>query len=188
MIRVLVVDDHPFVREGLKWILEGAAGIEFGGDAANGAEALKKLREGKYDVVLLDISMPDVDGIDTLTQIMNGNSGVKVLILSAHPENKYAVRLMKAGASGYMLKDSPPQQLLNAIRNVFSGKKHISPHLAELLLKECGTESGMSLHACLNENESQALRMPGSGKQVSKIGKALYEQTISTCRTNILEK
>src|SRR5271157_4671668 len=102
MIRVLIVDDHSIVRQGLRRILDEARGIEVGGEASNGVEALKKLRVGKWDVVLLDLSMPEKNGFDTLKQIMDGDSGVKVLILSMYPEDQYAVRLMKAGASGYM--------------------------------------------------------------------------------------
>lgn len=190
VIRVLIVDDHPLVREGLKLMLDGAAGIEVGGEAANGAEALKKLRAGKWDVVLLDISMPEIDGISTLKQIMDGSSGVKVLILSMHPENKHAVQLMKAGASGYMMKDTSPKQIVEAIRNVFAGKKIISPGLGELLLQECAVNSGQLFHERLSEREYQVLRLLGSGKQVSEIAEALSlsVKTVSTYRTRILEK
>src|SRR5512135_2905752 len=99
MIRVLIVDDHSIVRQGLRRILDETKGIEVGAEAANGVEALKKLRAGKLDIVLLDISMPEKNGIDTLRQIMDGNSNAKVLILSMYPEDQYAVRLMKSGAS-----------------------------------------------------------------------------------------
>ena len=190
MIRVLVVDDYPLVREGLRFVLDGATGIEIGGEAANGAEALKKLRTGKWDVVLLDISMPGQDGMDTLKQIINGYSGVKVLILSMHPENQYAVQLMKAGASGYMMKDIPPKQLVEVIRNVGAGKKHISPGLAELLLQDCGTDSSKPLHGRLSNREYQVLRLLGLGKKMSEIAEALSVsvKTISTYRAHILEK
>jgi two-component system invasion response regulator UvrY len=192
VIRVLIVDDHPIVREGLKWMLEGVTGIEVGGEAANGVEALKKLRcfAGKWDVVLLDISMPEKDGIDTLQQIMDGNSGVKVLILSMHPEDKYAVQLMKAGASGYMMKDSSPKQLVDAIREVVAGKKHISLGLAELLLQECSVDSGKVLHDRLSNREYQVLQLLGAGKNMSEIAEAMSVsvKTVSTYRANILEK
>jgi DNA-binding NarL/FixJ family response regulator len=190
MIRVLIVDDHAVVRQGLRRILDEARGIEVGGEAANGVEALKKLRSEKWDVVLLDISMPEKDGIDTLKQIKAGNSGVKVLILSMHQEDRYAVQLMKAGASGYMTKDTAPEQLVEAIRKVVAGKKHISLGLAELLLQECGVDSGKLLHELLSNREYQVLRLMGSGKQVSEIAETMSVsvKTISTYRAHILEK
>jgi two-component system invasion response regulator UvrY len=190
MIRVLIVDDHAIVRQGLRRILDEAKGIEIGAEAANWIEALKKLRAGKWDVVLLDISMPEKNGFDTLKQIMDGNSGAKVLILSMYPENQFAVRLMKAGASGYMTKDTAPEQLVEAIRKVSAGKKHISSNLAELLLQECGADSGKPSHELLNNREYQVLRLLGSGKKVSGIAAALSlsVKTVSTCRARILEK
>ncbi len=142
MIRVLIVDDHAIVRQGLRRILEEAKGMKVGGEAANGVEALKMMRTEKWDVVLLDISMPEKNGIDTLKQIMDRDKEAKVLILSMYPEDQYAVRLMKAGASGYLTKETAPEQLVEAIRRVVDGKKHISPNLAELLLQECGLDSG----------------------------------------------
>ena len=189
-IQVLLVDDHAIVREGLRRILDEASGMEAGGEAANGTEALKKLRAKKWDVVLLDISMPEQGGIDTLKQIMDMNSGVKVLILSLHAENKYAVQLMKAGASGYLTKDTASELLVEAIRKVAAGKKHISPALAELLLQECGSDSGQPLHELLSQREHQVLRLLGSGKQVSEVAAAmsLSVKTVSTYRAHILEK
>ncbi len=164
--------------------------MEIGAEAANGVEALKILRERKFDVVLLDVSMPEKNGVDTLKQIMDWKSGTKVLILSMYEEEHYAVRLMKAGASGYMTKDSAPEQLIAAIRNVVAGKKHISPNLAELLLQECGINSARPLHELLSDREYQVFRSLGSGKTVSEIAEALSlsVKTVSTYRTHILEK
>jgi DNA-binding NarL/FixJ family response regulator len=180
MIRVLIVDDHSIVRQGLRRILDEARGIEVGAEAANGVEALKKLRTGKWDIVLLDISMPEKSGFDTLKQIMDGSSGVKVLILSMYPEDQYAVRLMKAGASGYMTKDTAPEQLVEAIRKVVAGSKHISPTLAELLLNECGTNSSKPSHELLSDREYQVLRLLGSGKKVSEIADYVYRSIMWT--------
>jgi DNA-binding NarL/FixJ family response regulator len=190
MIRVLIVDDHTIVRQGLKRILAEARGIEVGAEAANGVEALKKLRTGKFDVVLLDLSMPEKNGFDTLKQIMDGSSVVKVLILSMYPEDQYAIRLMKAGASGYMTKDAAPDQLVEAIRKVVAGKKHISQSLAELLLHECGVDSSKPSHELLSDREYQVLRLLGSGKKVSDIAEtlSLSVKTVSTYRAHILEK
>ena len=190
MIRVLVVDDHAIVRQGLRRILEEATGVKFGGEAPNGVEALKMIRTEKWDVILLDISMPEKNGIDTLKQIMDGSKAARVLILSMYPEDQYAVRLMKAGASGYLTKDAAPERLVEAIFNVVAGKKYISPTLAELLLQECGNDSGKLPHETLSDREYQVLRLIGSGKKVSEIAEMLLlsVKTISTYRTHILEK
>jgi DNA-binding NarL/FixJ family response regulator len=191
MIRVLIVDDHAIVRQGLRRILADENGIEVVDEAANGIEALRKLRTGKFDIVLLDISMPEKNGFDTLNQIMEGGNGaVKLLMLSMYPEEQYAVRLMKAGASGYLTKDTAPEQLIDAIRKVMAGKKYISPGLAELLLNECGNESGKESHELLSNREYQVLRLLGSGKKVSEIALllSLSVKTVSTYRAHILEK
>lgn len=190
MTRVLIVDDHAIVRQGLRRILEDAKGLKVGGEAANGVEALKMIRAEKWDVVLLDISMPEKNGIDTLKQIMERNKGAKVLILSMYPEDQHAVRLMKAGASGYLTKETAPEKLVEAIRTVVSGKKHISPTLSELLLLECGSNSGKLPHEILSDREYQVLRLIGSGKSVSDVAETLSisVKTVSTYRTHILEK
>jgi len=190
VIRVLIVDDHAIVRQGLRRILDEAKGIKVGGEAANGVEALKMMRTGEWDVVLLDISMPGMNGMDTLKRIMDGDKDAKVLILSMYREDMYAVRLMKAGASGYLTKETAPEQLVEAIRTVFAGKKHISSNLAELLLQECCSDSGKSPHETLSDREYQVLRLIGSGKKVSEVAVALSlsVKTVSTYRANILEK
>jgi DNA-binding NarL/FixJ family response regulator len=190
VIRILIVDDHAIVRQGLRRILEEAKGMKVGGEASNGAEALKMLRTENFDVILLDISMPEKNGIDTLKQILERNRDAKVLMLSMYPEDQYAVRLMKAGACGYLTKETAPEQLVEAIRSVIEGKKHINSTLAELLLQECGFDSGKPLHKNLSDREYQVLRMIGSGKQVSEIAEtlSLSVKTISTYRAHILEK
>ncbi|MFA6014910.1 MAG: response regulator transcription factor [Gallionellaceae bacterium] len=190
MIRILIVDDHAIVRQGLRRILEEAKGMKVGGEAANGVEALKMMRTEKWDIVLLDISMPEKNGIDTLKQILDGDKATKVLILSMYPEDQHAVRLMKAGAFGYLTKETAPEQLVEAIRSVIAGKKHISPTLSELLLLECGNDSGKSPHEMLSDREYQVLRLIGSGKKVSEIAMALSlsVKTVGTYRTHILEK
>lgn len=190
MIRILIVDDHAIVRQGLRRILGEAQGLEVVGEAANGIEALRRLRTERADIVLLDISMPEKNGFDTLKQIVEGNGGVRVLILSMYPEDQYAVRLMKAGAAGYLTKDSAPELLVEAIRKVIAGQKHISPVLAELLLKECSLDSGRPSHELLSDREYQVLRLLGSGKKVSEIADtlSLSVKTVSTYRSHILEK
>ena len=190
MIRVFIVDDHVIVRQGLRRILEEAEDIEVVGEAANGVEALKRIHTLEWDVMLLDISMPEKGGEDTLKQLMEENKNARVLILSMYAEDQYAIRLTKAGASGYLTKDVVPEQLIKAIRQVVGGKKFISPSLAELLLLECNPGSGKPLHATLSDREYQVLKLLGSGKKVSEIAAALSlsVKTVSTYRAHILEK
>lgn len=190
MIKVLIADDHAIVRQGLKRILAETPDMTVAGEAENGVEALKKIREGEWDVVLLDVSMPGRNGVDTLKQIMSENRGIKVLILSMYPEDQYAVRLLKVGAAGYMTKETAPEELVEAIRKVAQGKKYISPTLAELLLIELGIDSEKPLHETLSDREYQVLRMLGSGKTVSEIASliSLSVKTISTHRAHILDK
>lgn len=190
MIRVFIVDDHAVVRQGLRRILEEAEGIEVVGEAGNGAEALSRIHSLGWDVMLLDISMPEMSGGDTLNQIMAHNKDAKVLILSMYEEDQYAVRLMKAGASGYLTKDVAPEQLVGAIRNAYLGKKHINRTLAELLLQECCNDSSKPLHAILSDREFEVLKQIGSGNKVSDIARnlSLSVKTVSTYRAHILAK
>lgn len=190
MIRVFIVDDHAIVRQGLKRILDEATDIECVGEACDGDEAQNKIRKITWDVMLLDISMPNKSGGEVLKLVLNANKDAKVLILSMYEEDQYAVRLMKAGASGYLTKDVAPGQLLEAIRKVADGKKYISPALAELLLHECSADSSRPLHATLSDREYDVLKLIGSGKQVSEIASilSLSVKTVSTYRTHILAK
>jgi two-component system invasion response regulator UvrY len=190
VIRVFIVDDHVIVRQGLRRILDEAKGIAVVGEAANGAEALKSIRTLEWDVMLLDISMPVKGGAETLKQVLQENRKARVLVLSMYAEDQYAVRMMKAGASGYLTKDVAPEQLVEAIWKVVEGKKHISPALAELLLQEINTDPDKPLHALLSDREYQVLRLIGSGKKVSEIAAvmSLSVKTISTYRAHILEK
>lgn len=190
MIRVLIVDDHAIVRQGLKRILAETPDMAVAGEAESGAEALKKIREEEWDVVLLDVSMPGRNGIDVLKQIMSENRGIRVLILSMYPEDQYAVRMFKAGASGYMTKETAPEELVEAIRKVAAGKKYISATLAELLLAELDIDAEKQPHERLTDREYQVFRLLGSGWTVSEIAiqMSLSVKTISSHRTHILEK
>ncbi len=190
MIRVLIVDDHALVRQGLKRILNETGDIAAVGEAANGVDAIKRIREGDCDVILLDISMPGRSGVDTLKQIIGECRGGKVLILSMHPEDQYAVRLMKVGAAGYMTKESAPEELVEAIRKVARGRKYISPTLAELLLSELDSDLDKPAHETLTDREYEIFRLIGSGKTVSEIAAllSLSVKTISTHRAHILDK
>jgi len=189
VIRVFIVDDHAVVRQGLRRILE-EEGIEVAGEAGDGAEALSKIHKLKWDVMLLDISMPGKGGSDTLKQIIDENKDARVLIMSMYAEDQYAVRLMKAGASGYLTKDVAPEQLVEAIREVADGRKYISPTLAELLLQECNTDLSKPLHTILSDREFEVLKLIGAGKTVSGIAAilSLSVKTISTYRARILAK
>ncbi len=190
MIRILVADDHAIVREGLKQILVGVEDMHVGGEACTGKEALTKIRESNWDVVLLDISMPDKNGIDTLKQIRQERPGLPVLILSMFPEDQYAVSLLRAGAAGYLTKESAPSQLVNAIRKVAQGKKFISGTLAETLALELGGDIDKPVHESLSEREFQIFRKLAVGQTASKIAEELFisVKTVSTYRSRILQK
>ncbi len=190
MIRVFIVDDHVIVRQGLRRILEEAEGIEVVGEACNGVEALNNIHQLKWDVMLLDISMPEKGGSETLSQVMGENKHAKVLILSMHTEDQYAIRMMKAGASGYLTKDVASEKLVEAIHTVVDGKKYISPKVAELMLQEINPNSDKPSHAMLSDREYEVLKLLGSGRSVSEIAASLSlsVKTVSTYRAHILEK
>jgi DNA-binding NarL/FixJ family response regulator len=190
VIRVFIVDDHVIVRQGLRRILEEAEGIEVVGEASNGVEALNNIHQLKWDVMLLDISMPEKGGSETLSQVMGENKHAKVLILSMHTEDQYAIRMMKAGASGYLTKDVASEKLVEAIHTVVEGKKYISPKVAELMLQEINPNSDKPLHAILSDREYEVLKLLGSGRSVSEIAASLSlsVKTVSTYRAHILEK
>ncbi len=190
MIHILIADDHAIVRQGLKQILADAADLVVTGEAENGLEALRMLREQPYDMLLLDIAMPGKSGVEVLKQIKQELPKLPVLILSMYPEEQYAVRLIKAGAAGYLTKESAPEQLVKAIRTVAQGKRFINASVAELLANELERDSDQPPHQALSDREFQILRLLASGKTVSEIADALAlsVKTISTYRVRLLEK
>jgi DNA-binding NarL/FixJ family response regulator len=190
MIRVLVADDHPVVRAGLKQILADAPDITITGEAADGHEVLARVREGDFDVVLLDLTIPGIAGIDVLKQLKTEKPALPVLILSVHPEDHYAVRVIRAGAAGYLTKASAPDQLIQAVRKVCQGGKYVSPSLAEKLAEELEAGWVHLPHETLSDREYQVLCMIASGKTVTEIAGALAlsVKTVSTYRARILEK
>jgi two-component system invasion response regulator UvrY len=190
MTRVLVCDDHAIVRAGLKQILEEAPDMEVAGEASSGVEALKKVREAECDVVLLDIAMPEKNGIDTLKQMKQIKPHLPVLVLSMYPEEQYAISLLRAGAAGYMTKESATDQLLSAIRKVAQGGKYISPTLAEILASELGGETEKPLHESLSKREFQIFCKLAAGQTVSDIANEIFlsVKTVSTYRSRVLEK
>lgn len=189
-IKVLIADDHAIVREGLKQILADTKDISVAGEAENGLDAIKLARKGKADVLLLDISMPDRSGIEVLKQVRKESPELAVLMLSMHREDQYAIRSLKAGAAGYLNKQSAPAELVNAIRQVAGGRKYISTSLAQELANQIGDDHETPLHETLSDREYQTLIMIASGKAVSDIAAELVlsVKTISMYRSRLLQK
>ncbi len=190
MTRVLIADDHAIFREGLRQILEDAADLEVVEEASRGQEVLDKIEKNEYDLILLDIAMPGLSGLDTLKLIKGRKPKMKVLVLSMYPEEQYAVRAIKAGASGYITKAGASEELLGAIRKVLSGGKYITSSVADKLFSDLEPEPGHPLHELLSDREYQILCLIASGKTVSEIADslALSVKTVSTHRGHILEK
>jgi DNA-binding NarL/FixJ family response regulator len=189
-IRVLIADDHAIVREGLKQILAETGDIVVSGDAENGGDAIKLARKKPSDVLLLDISLPDRNGIEVLKQAHKEFPEMAVLMLSMHREDQYAIRSLRAGASGYLNKQSAPAELVDAIRQVASGRKYISPSLAQELARQVGDDHEALPHEGLSDREYQTLVMIASGKTVSDIAAelTLSVKTISMYRSRLLQK
>jgi len=190
MIRVLVVDDHAIVREGLKQIVADTPDIVVAGEAKNGQEALDAVSKNGYNVVLLDISMPDRSGLDVLNQLRSQRPELRILILSIYPEEQYAVRALRAGASGYLTKESAPDELIAAIRKVSSGGNYISRSLGERLANRLRFDASKPPHETLSDREFQVMRMVASGKRVKEIAEELLlsVKTVSTYRRRVLDK
>jgi DNA-binding NarL/FixJ family response regulator len=190
MIKILIADDHPVVRKGLKEIIQAIPDMTVSGEASNEQEVLENVRKIDFDVVLLDISMPGKSGLDVLKELKRGKPELPVLILSIHPEEQYAVRVLKAGASGYLTKDSAPDELITAILKVSRGKKYISASLAEKLAYDLEIGAEKPLHETLSDREYEVMCLIASGKTIKEIAEELYlsVKTISTYRARILEK
>jgi DNA-binding NarL/FixJ family response regulator len=189
-MRILIADDHPIFRAGLKEILAKDADVESIGEANNGHKALELARKQRWDVVVLDITMPGKDGLEVLQELRRERPKLPVLVLSAHPEDQLALRLLKAGAAGYLTKDKAPKVLLSAIRKVLGGGKYVSESLAEKAVFQLASETSESSHETLSDREFQVMRMIASGKTIKEIGKELFlsVRTVSTYRTRVLEK
>ncbi len=190
MIRIGVADDHPIVREGLKQIIAKTTDLTVVMEAADGQEVLDRLRKNTVDVLLLDISMPVRNGVDILKQLRTKWPKLPVLILSAHPETKYAVRVFKLGASGYLTKEGAPKELIGAIRTVLSGKRYVSNALAQHLAMSLDSDVEKPLYENLSHRELEVLCLIAAGKPLTDIANNLFlsVKTISTYRTRILEK
>jgi len=189
-IRVFIADDHAIVREGLKQILAEQRDIVVAGEAENGLDAIKLFRKSRCHVMLLDISMPDRNGIEVLKQIKQERPELAVLMLSMHREDQYAIRALKAGAAGYLTKQSAPRELVTAIRQVAGGQKYVSATLAQALAAQVGADHEAPVHDSLSDREFQTLTMIASGKTVSEIARelSLSVKTVSEYRARLLAK
>ena len=189
-IRIFIADDHPIVRQGLRRIVEADPGMVISGEADAAAALLAGLETKATDLVLLDVSMPGGLFLETLKELRTRHPTIRVLALSVHAEDEWAVRALRAGASGYLTKDHSPEQLLEAIRRVYRGGKYVSPSLAERLASQLDGGGQRAPHELLSDREFEVMRRLGSGLTVSQIAGelALSTKTVSTYRTRILEK
>ena len=190
MIRILIADDHTIMREGLKRILDGEFGITVVAEAVDGLDALHKIRAGGLDLVVLDLSMPGRSGVDLIRQIKEVSPKLPILILTMHEEEQYAVRAIRAGASGYLTKESAGLELVNAIRRIASGRPYISTAVAEQLAMNLMPEQVALPHTTLSDREFQVLQLLLSGKTLTEIADGLFlsVKTVSTHKTRILVK
>ncbi len=190
MIKILIADDHPVVREGLKGIIARASDMKVGGEALNGQEVLQKVAEEEWDLVVLDIGMPGRDGLEILRDLHSEKPEIPVLMLSIYPEDQVAVRALKAGAAGYMNKETAPKELVNAIRRIHGGGKYVSAALAEKLAASLEENAQEAPHELLSNREFQVLRLVASGKEAQEIADELFisVKTVRTYRDRILEK
>ena len=189
-MRVLVVDDHAVVREGLKRILARMEGAVYIGEAASAAEALKLVRDANWDCALVDIAMPGRTGLELLKELLREQPDLPVLILSMYPEEQYAVRTLRAGASGYLTKESAADQLLMAINTMLRGEKYLSPRMATQIASTVSGPGGRAPHEDLSDREFMVLRLISSGATAGEIAKrlSLSVKTVSTYRSRILRK
>lgn len=190
VIRVLLADDHAIVRAGLKEILADTGDITVAGEASSGQEVLGRIRDNDYDVAVLDMSMPGRSGIELIRQVKGERPKLRILVLTMHSEQQYAVRALKAGASGYLTKESAPDQLVAAIRRIAAGGAFVSPETAEQLALDVNRAPGGPVHTLLSDREYQVFELIVNGKSVTDIARhlALSVKTVSTHKTRILHK
>jgi two-component system, NarL family, invasion response regulator UvrY len=190
MINVLIADDHPVVRHGLRQIVAGTTDIQVAAEATNGHEVFERLERTSIDAVVLDLSMPGIEGLEILKQIRQDHPRLPVLVLTMHSENQFAIRALKAGAAGYLTKDTAPAELIGALRHIVAGGRFISPLVAEAIASHLGADSDQPLHERLSDREYQVLRMIADGMSTREIAAALSlsAKTVSTYRARVLEK
>ncbi|HIG75132.1 MAG TPA: response regulator transcription factor [Bacteroidetes bacterium] len=190
MIRVTIADDHAVVRRGLAEILRDTSDIEVIAEASDGDELLASLRQREPDVAVLDLRMPGPSGLDLVKHLRAEFPPLRLLVLSAHPEDQYAVRVVRAGAAGYLTKESAETELVRAVRRVAGGKKYLTPGMAEALLDQLDANPDEAPHAQLSDREFQVMRLIASGMPVSAVAEklSLSVKTVSTYRTRLLQK
>jgi DNA-binding NarL/FixJ family response regulator len=190
MSRILIVDDHAVVRAGLRQFLLEDPSIQEVQEAATGEQALDLLRQSRWDLLILDINMPGRNGIDILKHVVAGSPDTRILILSGYPENQYALNVLRAGASGYLPKESAPDELLKAVRCVLQGKRYVSAALAEMLVSDLDSDRDKPAHSGLSQREFQIFCKLATGASVSEIANelCLSVKTVSTYRSRVLEK
>lgn len=190
MMRALIVDDHTITRAGLKRILSDISPSAVIGEAANGAQALELVMSARWDIVMLDINLPDRSGLEVLKAIKKARPELPVLVLSMYPVDQYALRVLRAGGAGYLTKESAPDQLLDAVRRITTGVRYITPEVAECIAQDWSRDRAQSVHEALSDREFEVMRLIASGKSVGDIAKdlSLSVKTISTYRARILQK
>lgn len=190
MINILIADDHALMRAGLKRILKDEPDLKVVAEASNGFEVIDAVKKEQIDFIVLDLTMPGKNGLEVIKELRQINKTILILILSMHPEDRFAVRALKSGASGYMTKESAPDELVNAIRKIISGRKYISPLLAEKLVSEFGDDSGKLPHEMLSDREHEVFIMIASGKKITEIAEilSLSAATVNTYRARIFDK
>jgi two-component system invasion response regulator UvrY len=190
MIRALITDDHAVVRRGLKDLLTDSQHIDVAGEASNAREAMQHVRNGQWDVLILDINLPDRNGLDLIRDVKAERPDLPILILTVCPEDQFAVRALRSGAAGYLTKASAPAELVDAVEKVAGGGRYVSPAVAERLAVLVGGECDGLPHESLSEREYQVTRMLASGKTVSQIAAEmnLSVKTVSTYRSRVLDK
>ncbi|MES2761888.1 MAG: response regulator transcription factor [Bacteroidota bacterium] len=189
-MNILIADDHELVRSGLARLVAEEYPSATIQEVSNGTQAEKTGRSQKWDLIIMDMSMPDKTGLDVLKQLRSEANKTPILILSMHPENQYALRVLKVGGNGYITKDCPRAEFLNAVRVILSGKKYISQNIAEKLASRLDADLGKEQHELISDRELQVLKLIASGKTVSEIAHelSLSVATISTYRSRLLEK
>lgn len=190
MLKVLIADDHPVVRQGVKQILAEELQLKQFGEARNAREVLENVSKKKWDILILDINLPDMNGLEILRQLKKVHPELPVLVLTVFDEDQIAIRVLKAGASGFVTKETMPNELISAVKKIHSGGKYVSPSLAEKLVFNIYAEDEKPVHHKLSNREYQVICLIAAGKSVKQIAEELYLsiQTIRTYRTRILEK
>ena len=190
MIEIILVDDHAIVREGIRRIIDDTPGLTISSEASTGEEALALIKKEKYDLVILDISMPGKNGLQTLKEIKKYNEKIPVLMLSMHAEEQYAMRAIKAGASGYLTKESASDQLVSAIRKIHDGRKYISAGVAELLVTDIYHDDEKHPHEYLSDREFEIFKLiiRGNSAKIIAANLSISDKTVSTYRSRIMKK